>query len=994
MNRFDDLLPEEIEPQHEELISLLKRAYRKSVPLLPMKEAQIIERVREQLMQSGFEDVTTEDIPVPQRGVLDSTPHKSVSPVGILRRDTRRLRLIALLAATLVIAALLVTPLLLLRHASMGETGELPTLTLSSHAALVGDSVTFTLKHVTPSTSVVLTHDIQEPILINGSSSITTDKQGMATFSVFIDKNWRPGLHQIVAEDVVTHNTAIANLQITGQSPAPPPHLLVDSSSIHMGADGVNANTIRLFNLVNSGGGSITWSASSNQSWLLVSPSQGIYSQRQTISLAVQRAGLKPGDYTGNITISSNVSAPLHIEVDMIVRALSADAGAVLALPPALLSFTATDGGPDPSAQSLTISDPGSRPLNWSLAIKDPVTSTTQAYPMQEYGPACRWLSATPHSGNLAPGASRVLTVSVRSQCLLPGTYRGTLQFVSAGANEVTQTVNVSLTVQPHCDLFTSTGYLGFTVVKGQNRLTSQAVSLNTATSCAGGSLSWMGTSSASWLVIPASGQLKDATNILVPVRVNANSLAPGIYAGNIIFTTGQSTLTVMVQLTVQAAPPHVSPIMVASPLTLNFSTIQGQTSPTGQVVTITNNGTSELKWSGNAMPLPSSWLVVSPPGGTIVPGQTGQVTINVNSSQLTPGNYIEQVTLNGVDNNRNIAPGSPQTITVALVVQSPCAISPPSASALSFSAVQGAPANPPSQTVSFIGIGGCAWPVTWNTSIKPTANWLTLAVPGGVVKGSGQSGSIDVGTTIGSLAAGTYSTKVSIAASDASGATVQGSPQSFSVTLTVLPPCVLAPPTPGTLTFTVPQGQSAATALPVVLSESGTCVRPVTWTVSVGSNTWLVLSALSGTDSGSGGSVGVNVTATTLLPGSYSGTITITATDSAGAVLSPQTITVSLTVTGMTISGTVVACPGSTPPTCTAPQALPGATVTVLSGSTTVATTTADASGNYTFSNVALGSYTISVAGYDASNTHYVGSLALTLTGNAINLTVQAFPG
>jgi hypothetical protein len=211
-------------------------------------------------------------------------------------------------------------------------------------------------------------------------------------------------------------------------------------------------------------------------------------------------------------------------------------------------------------------------------------------------------------------------------------------------------------------------------------------------------------------------------------------------------------------------------------------------------------------------------------------------------------------------------------------------------------------------------------------------------------------------------------------------------------VTLTVLPPCVLAPPTPGTLAFTVPQGQPAATALTVTLSESGTCVRPVSWTASVGSSSWLVLSALSGTDSGSG--LGVNVTAATLLPGSYSGTITITATDSAGAVLSPQTITVSLTVIGVTISGTAVACPGSIPPTCTAPQALPGATVTLLSGSATVATATADASGKYTFSNVALGAYTLSVAGFDASNNHYVGSLPLTLTGDALNLTVQAFPG
>ena len=139
----------------------------------------------------------------------------------------------------------------------------------------------------------------------------------------------------------------------------------------------------------------------------------------------------------------------------------------------------------------------------------------------------------------------------------------------------------------------------------------------------------------------------------------------------------------------------------------------------------------------------------------------------------------------------------------------------------------------------------------------------------------------------------------------------------------------------------------------------------------------------------------GINANATNLTPGVYTGTITITASDSSGAIVSGsgQTIPVSFTVTA-TLSGSVVACPGSTSPTCTAPQALPGATVTLMSGITKIAMTTADASGNYSFSGLGSGTYTISVAGYDASNNHYVGSLTLTLTGNALNTTIQAFPG
>jgi len=883
MNNFNDLLPEEREPQHEELITLLQRVYRKPVPLSPTKQAQVLERVRERLMKTELEDSLHEDMPISQIGVLDSTPHKAVSQVAVRPRDGRRIRLISLLAATLVIVVLLGTPLLLLRHSLTGGMDGFPTLTLSSNAASPGRTVKLMLKHFSPLKRVTLTHDIQELIQINGDSTVTTDAQGTATFPLVIDINWGAGFHLIVAEDVTTRNTASATLQVTGEGPTPPPHLILDTRPINMGTDVVGANTIRPFTLENGGGGSITWSASSNQPWLLVSPSQGIFSQQQTISLAVQRVGLKAGDYSGSITISTNVGVPQHLKVDMTVRPLPPNNRPALALSPALLSFAATDGGANPSAQSLTMSSPDSRPLSWSLAINAPVTSTIQTFSIQEQESACRWLHATPLSGTVAPGTSRVLTVSVQSQCLLPGTYQGTLQFMDAGANNVTQTVNVSLIVQPHCGLVTSTGYLGFTVVQGQNTVANQTLSLNTTASCAGAPLSWTSTSSASWLVISPSGLLKGTATTLVPVNVHANSLAPGIYSGNIIFVTGQSTLTVMVQLTVQAAPPLVSPIMGASPLSLNFSNTQGQPSPSGQVVTMTNNGKSALKWNASASPQRLfSWLSATPSRGLIAPGQSGQVTINVDTTQLTPGSYVGQVALNGMDAKGNTAPGSPQTITVTLVVQPPCTLSPPSASALSFSAVQGAASNPPAQSVMFTGTGNCVWPVTWTTSVAPAASWLTLTPSSDLVKGTGQSGGLGVNAIITGLSTGTYTTQVTISATDASGAPILGGGQSVSV---------------------------------------------------------------------------------------------------------------SLTVTGFTISGTVLACPGSTAPTCATPQALPGATLTLTGGSTTL-TATADGSGYYMMTGVPLGTYTVTASGTDVNGVHYVGTATVIVSGNTPNFTIQVFPG
>src|SRR5260370_4024866 len=166
---------------------------------------------------------------------------------------------------------------------------------------------------------------------------------------------------------------------------------------------------------------------------------------------------------------------------------------------------------------------------------------------------------------------------------------------------------------------------------------------------------------------------------------------------------------------------------------------------------------------------------------------------------------------------------------------------------------------------------------------------------------GTGQSCSIAIAVTIAGLSAGTYQTTVSISATDASGAPAQGSPETFTVTLTVQPPCTLSPQ--ASLAFTVAQGQTA-TAQTVAVSETGTCARPVSWTATA--DPWLVLSAASGTDSGSGSTLSVNVTTANLIPGTYTGHITIAAPNSTAAAPggSPQTITVSATVAAFTGSG------------------------------------------------------------------------------------------
>ncbi|MDQ6644926.1 MAG: hypothetical protein M3Y76_10795, partial [Chloroflexota bacterium] len=253
------------------------------------------------------------------------------------------------------------------RHASNALNGP-PSLTLSSNAVRIGQMVTVRIRHFSSSTNVYLTHDIQEAVqLITGSSLVKVGPNGSADVAMLIDANWTSGYHTIEAEDVATRYTASATLQITGAGPTRPSRLRIDTTMLDFGADYQGANTIQSLTLHNSGGGSISWSANSDQPWLLLSPPQGMFSASQTIAVAVERANLKVGDYQGTITFSSNIGAVERISVHMTVRALPANPGAVLEVTPPVLSFTALDGGSDPAAQALTISNPGSQSLSWAI---------------------------------------------------------------------------------------------------------------------------------------------------------------------------------------------------------------------------------------------------------------------------------------------------------------------------------------------------------------------------------------------------------------------------------------------------------------------------------------------------------------------------------------------------------------------------------------------------------------------------------------------------
>jgi hypothetical protein len=935
------------------------------------------------------------------------------APVSLVPKRTQRshMRVVFFCLVVMAILALTIDSVLVSftflhpHHITVVPSGP-PTLTVllegqkqNSDMASYGQHLIVQLRHFTAHASVLLTHDIGEPVQVinNGSSFFHVGQDGSADVKIVIDTTWQPGFHILGAEEEVTHITASAIIQIIDAGPSRPSHLVLSSTMLNLGPGYIGANTIQPLTLSNAGTSSISWSASSDQSWLMITPNAGTFSAHETIAVGVQRANLKEGSYKGKITFSSNVGGPETVQVEMSVRPVPANVP-VLTLSPALISFTALDGGENPDTQTLVVSNPGSQPLSWSLTNNSPTLLASQSN-LSALGSNTNWLTINHTSGTVVPGATNVITVSAQSQNLLPGTYINTLVF-SAGQGTVDspQNVTVSLTVQPSCGLTLSAGGMSFTAVAGQSNPANQVLGIRATSSCSG-SIGWRATSSQNWLTMtPTSGQLNGTTNVVAGIAVNTTGLKPGNYSANILVVAGQSTQSVAVMLTVQSPLPPSAPLMGVSPLSLNFSTTQGQPSPPGQVVTITNTsnaGGNALQWHTAVNQFATPWLAASPTGGNIVAGQAGQMTVNVITTGLTPGLYQGQVVLSATyGNTLQNAGGSPQTVSINLQVLPPCALAQPSSSALAFTATQGG-ADPATQSITLTASGNCGWPLSWKSSMTTSAPWLTISPASGSLVASGQSSILTIAPSVALLKPITYTAQVTITATDVSGVPAQGSPQVLAITFTVLQTCALQV-APANIAFAATEGQPSAATRNVSIGESGNCARPVSWTASgdAGSAAWLQLSPSSGTDNGMGNVMKVGFNVGTLVPGTYKGTITISASGNGGALVqsSPQTVAVSLVVTGYSVSGSVIACLDIT---CALPKPLPGATVNILNSSgTTVATGTANAQGNYVFTNVPTGAYTLSASGTDSLGVHYAGNTTLNISGNQTGVPINTYPG
>jgi hypothetical protein len=772
------------------------------------------------------------------------------------------------------------------------STGPL-TLQATPSSIAFGGILTLHGSHFTPHALVGLSRDTNIPVFdTSGSSRITADASGSFSDTVSIDGSWTPGTHTINAEDAHLHKTARFTVTITGQSISlRPAHLELSATSIDLGSGDQATDSAQTIVLSNAGGDEINWQSAVSQPWLLLSPPDGTIApgQQMQVTLAADRSTLKVGSYSASVVFTSNTGS-VTLPVRLLVTPLQPGHAPVIQVIPAALSFSGSDGGASPAPQSVTISNPGVLPLQWNAT-----SSTTDG---------TNWLNTSQQSGTVAKGGAQSISVSVNSSQLLPGVYYGSITFASQGspvAVNSPQTIYVSVTIAPQCAIQVSPGALSFTGVYLQPSPSAKTISIGTSQSCSAPlnwSVSAFTVTGGRWLTVSASS---GRTPSGPAVGVNATGLKPGTYSGSLVFSSAGGTQTMPVTLLIGQA---TTPIISAAPALLNVNGVVGQTAPTVQSIVLSNIGGGTLSWSAAAATtVGGAWLTVTPAAGLLAAQKSTTLSVTVSVLKtLTPGTYTGSVTITGKDSTGLIAVGSPQTLPVTFIVQAPCSVA-TSLPALTFQSVVGQPAPVPQQ-ITISAAGACINALNWSAALATVpagGTWLTATPAAGTVSPTVPS-LATVGIVNTGLIAGTYSGSITVTAIDSVTHLQVGLPQVVTVTLTVLPVCTLQPPSVTSETFSSSVGANPA-AQTFTIGVAGACTGSVTITptATMSSGTgWLAVSPASApVVANSTATFTVTVTSAALAAGSYAGSISLAAVNSAGVAIagSPQVVGITLTV-------------------------------------------------------------------------------------------------
>jgi hypothetical protein len=625
------------------------------------------------------------------------------------------------------------------------------------------------------------------------------------------------------------------------------------------------------FSVARTGEEPVAWTASvtSGASWLtLSSGSSG--TDAGTIIAAYER-NEDSGERIGTMQVTpADIAVPT---VSVTVTQEGAPVGTLYVTPANGLTSTGPEGGPfTPSSQAYTLRNVGTTSINWRVARVE------------------SWTSLSSTLGNLSPGETRTVTVSIDNDArsLPAGTHTDTVSFMNTTNGNGNTTRPVSLTVSSSASSLSvapaggldSTGPLGGPFAPSSQDYTLQNTGLT--------SFDWTATKTQPWTTLSAtSGTLAAGETATVTVSINAgaDALTAGTYNDTVSFTNttdGSGDTTRAVTLTV-SPPPGVLSVTPAGGLA-STGPAGGPFTPSSQAYTLENTGGSSLSWTASKT---QSWTTLSATLGTLAAGETAVVTVSINSAAdaLAAGIYADTVTFTNAANDDG---GTTRAVSLT-VTPAEGSLSVTPAGEFASTGSEGGPFTPASLAYTLENTGGT--PIDW-TATK-TQSWTTLSSTSGTLA-SGATATVTVSIDSGAnaLAAGTYNDAVSFTnTTNGSGDTTR------AVALTVTPPPGILSLTPaGGLASTGSEGGPfTPTSLAYTLENTGG--TPIDWTATK-TQSWTTLSATSGTlASGAMATVtvSINAAANALAAGPYADTVTFTnTTNGTGNASRPVSLAVS----------------------------------------------------------------------------------------------------
>lgn len=364
----------------------------------------------------------------------------------------------------------------------------------------------------------------------------------------------------------------------------------------------------------NNGADTLAWNIESitpEGEWLRIvagSPTSGtLNGDTASVEVGVDRAGLAPDEYVGEILIDSN-AGQVSVAVTMIVP----ESFGMLSVAPDSLEFE-TNGIDD---TTIAIRNSGNDTISWSVVNDLPA-----------------WLSVSMLSGTVTGEIDRP-TVQVNASSLAPGVFTHTITIESEdddGEDAGTEFVDVMLTVPdpvPVLDVTPTDIDLGefgngefFTISNGGN-----------------GQLDWSLTVDAPWIILeagdPTMGSLTTG-NQIIDFTIDRAQLSPGVAQGTVSISSNGGDATVFIRAEV------LPPTLAVTPLVLNFSTTVTQ-----KLTAIFNAGTGTVNWNIDTSGFPD-WLrnssnapLITQTSGSVSGTDTDGVTISVNRVGQLPGDF------------------------------------------------------------------------------------------------------------------------------------------------------------------------------------------------------------------------------------------------------------------------------------------------------------------------------------------------------------------